>query len=77
MFIPPNEKIVERKICRLSGQEFFVTDKDLEYLDKKSPIFAGKKYLIPSPTLSPEERKRRRLTWRNERKLYHGKCDKS
>ncbi len=76
-FIPPWENIAEKKKCKISGKYFFVTDKDLEYYDKKSPIFTGKKYLLPSPTLSPEERKRRRLTWRNERKLYHRKCDKT
>ncbi len=76
-FIPPNERIMERKKCRISGKDFFVSDKDLEYYDKKSPIFTGKKYLLPSPTLSPGERKRRRLSWRNERKLYHRKCDKT
>ncbi len=31
--------------------------------------------LIGLPTLCPEERQRRRLTWRNERKLYQRKCD--
>ncbi len=76
-FIPPNEKVIEKKICQISGQEFFVTDRDLEFYDKISPLFAGQKYLIPSPTLCPDERMRRRLSWRNERKLYHGKCAKT
>ncbi len=31
--------------------------------------------LIGLPTLCPEERQRRRLAWRNERKLYQRKCD--
>ena len=30
---------------------------------------------IPTPTLCPEERQRRRLLFRNERKLYKRKCD--
>ncbi len=76
-FIPPGEKIVETKKCRISGQEFFVTDKDLEFYDKVSPIFGGKKYSIPSPTLCPEEREKRRLAFRNERNLYQRKCDKT
>ncbi len=54
-----------------------MTDKDLEFYDKISPIFDGKKYAIPSPTLCPEERQKRRLSFRNERKLYKRKCDKS
>jgi len=75
--LPPREKIIETKKCRISGEEFFVTDKDLEFYDKVSPVFAGKKHSIPSPTLSPEQREKRRLSWRNERKLYKRKCDKS
>ena len=31
--------------------------------------------MIPTPRLCPEERSRRRLTWRNERKLYRRNCD--
>lgn len=54
-----------------------MTDKDHEFYEKISPVFAGKKYTMPSPTLCPEERQRRRFAWRNERKLYHRKCDKT
>jgi hypothetical protein len=75
--IPLWEKIVETKKCRLSGAEFFVTDKDLEFYDKISPIFGGEKYAIPSPTLCPEERSRRRLSYRNELTLYTRECDLS
>ncbi|MEI6711472.1 MAG: hypothetical protein WCK88_04715 [bacterium] len=52
-----------------------MTNKDLEFYDKVSPIFGGKKYSIPSPTLCPDERQKRRLAFRNERKLYKRKCD--
>ncbi len=76
-FIPPGENIIETKKCRFSGKDFFITNKDLEFYEKISPVFAGQKYLIPSPTLCPDERQRRRLTFRNERKLYHRKCDKT
>ena len=75
--IPPGEKIVETKKCRLSWKDFFVTDKDLEFYDKISPIFGWKKYSIPSPTLSPEERSMRRLSRRNEKSFYQRKCDKT
>ena len=40
MIIPHGEKIIETKKCRISGKEFFVTDKDLEFYDKVSPVFA-------------------------------------
>ncbi len=75
--IPPGEKIVEIKKCHLSGQEFFVTDKDVEFYDKISPIFSWNKYIIPAPSLCPDERQKRRLSWRNEQKLYKRKCDKT
>lgn len=74
-FIPPGEKIIETKKCHLSGKEFVVTNKDIELLDTISPVFGGKKYSLPTPTLSPEERQKRRLSWRNERKMYKRKCD--
>lgn len=76
-FTPPWENIVETKKCRISGSEFFITDRDIEFYDKISPVFAGQKYLIPSPTLCPDERQRRRLSFRNERRFYHRKCDKT
>ena len=76
-FIPSGEKIIEKKICQLSGKEFIITDKDIEFYDKVSPVFGGKKYSIPSPALCPDERQKRRLAFRNERKLYKRKCDKT
>ena len=69
------ENIVERKTCPNCGQEFAITDKDLEFYDKISPVFNGTKYEIPAPTLCPDCRQQRRLAWRNERKLYKRKCD--
>lgn len=68
--LPPGEKIIETKKCRLSGQNFVVTDKDIELYEKLSPTFQGKKYIISSPTLCPEERLRRKMSFRNERTLY-------
>jgi len=38
-FVPLGEKIVETKKCRLSGKEFIITDSDLEFYDKISPVF--------------------------------------
>ncbi|QQR54687.1 hypothetical protein IPG41_05880 [Candidatus Peregrinibacteria bacterium] len=54
------------KICRVSGKEFLIDDYDQAFYAKMQ---------VPLPTLCPEERMRRRLMWRNERKLYHRKCD--
>ena len=73
--IPPTETLVETKTCRFCQSSFPITDKDMEFYEKVSPVFAGKKYPIPSPTLCPDCRQQRRLSFRNERKLYKRKCD--
>jgi hypothetical protein len=62
------------RTCRISGKEFVITDRELSFLESISPIFHEKKYVLPPPTLSPEERMRRRLSWRNSFSLYKGKC---
>ncbi len=77
MIISPGENIVEKKICRLSWQEFFVTDKDMEFLDKVSPVFWGKKYSLPTLDISPLEMRKTLLSFRNQNKLYKRKCSKT
>ncbi|MDP2103543.1 MAG: hypothetical protein Q8K26_01320 [Candidatus Gracilibacteria bacterium] len=73
--IPPTETLVETKTCKHCGVSFPITDKDLEFYEKVSPVFNGQKYQIPTPTLCPDCRQQRRLSFRNERKLYKRKCD--
>jgi len=73
--IPPTETLVETKTCKHCGVSFPITDKDLEFYEKVSPVFNGQKYPIPTPTLCPDCRQQRRLSFRNERKLYKRKCD--
>jgi len=68
------EKIVERKTCQC-WEEFAITDKDMEFYEKISPVFGSTKYQIPAPTLCPDCRNRRRMSWKNERKLYRAKSD--
>ena len=70
-----NDPIVEWKICTVSGQPFAIFQSDVDFYEKISPVFLWKKFMIPTPTLCPEERQRRRLMFRNERKLYKRKCD--
>ncbi len=70
-----NDPIVERKTCKASGQPFPIFQSDLNFYDKLSPTFNGTKYLIPPPTICPEERAKRRFAFRNERKLYRRKCN--
>jgi Zn ribbon nucleic-acid-binding protein len=62
-----NEKTVETKQCTKCSSKFEITDKDLEFYDKVSPIFNDEKYSIPAPTLCPKCRQIRRLMWRKER----------
>ena len=69
------EKIVETKQCKQCNISFEIIDKDLEFYEKVSPIFDWKKYNIPTPTLCPDCRQQRRLTFRNEKKLYKRKCN--
>ena len=70
-----NDPIIQWKICTVSGTEFPITQSDLDFYNKISPTFGDQKFAIPTPTLCPEERQRRRLSFRNERKLYKRKCD--
>jgi hypothetical protein len=43
-----NEKIVETKTCCHCGANFDITDKDLEFYEKVSPVFSS-----PSPADIP------------------------
>lgn len=54
------------KQCKITGQNFEVTDEDSAFYNKIG---------VPEPTLCPEERQRRRYAWRNERTLYRRDCD--
>ena len=69
------DPIVEWKTCKVSGEPFAIFQSDVDFLEKISPTINSKKYSIPLPKLCPEERQRRRLLRRNERKLYRRKCD--
>lgn len=72
-----NDVIVERRTCKVSGTEFPIYQSDLDFYEKISPTFAGKKYSIPTPSLCPEERQRRRLIRKNDSKIYKRDCDLS
>ena len=72
-----DEKIIEIKICKQCQTDFSVTDWDLEFYDKIAPVFSWVKYGVPSPTLCPDCRNKRRLAWRNRRNMYRRNCDAS
>ncbi|MBI5414962.1 hypothetical protein HZA38_05635 [Candidatus Peregrinibacteria bacterium] len=58
------------KTCKNCSAEFEITNEDLKFYDKVSPVFNGKKYVIPPPKLCPVCRMQRRYTHRNDRSLY-------
>ena len=60
--------------CRACQTAFEITEEDLVFYDKASPIVDGRKESIPPPTLCPRCRNKRRMAWRNERSLYNGVC---
>lgn len=64
-----------KKTCRQCQAQFEITQEDLAFYDKISPVFKGQKQPIPPPTLCPDCRQQRRLAFRNERKLYKRTCD--
>jgi len=63
------------KQCKNCQTQFEITDDDLNFYQEISPVFNDKKYLISPPTLCPDCRQQRRLSFRNERVLYWRKCD--
>ncbi len=52
--------------CVLTGEEFEITEQDLEFYSKLN---------LPLPKICPQERLRRRISFRNFRHLYHRNCD--
>src|SRR5437016_2493520 len=61
--------------CTHCGQTFTVSPEDLAFYDKISPVFGERKMPIPVPDSCPDCRLQQRMSFRNERKLYHRKCD--
>ena len=63
--------------CNKCPIEFEITKDDIVFLNELSPTFDWIKYQITPPTLCPNCRKQRRLSFRNERNIYKRKCDLS
>jgi len=63
--------------CQISGEEFEISEDDLNLLEKLSPTVGDKTYRLPPPTISSTERRRKRLAFRNERRLYQRQCSLS
>lgn len=65
-----------QRTCAKTGQPFEVDDRDLAFLERISPTFAGKKYPVPPPTLCPDARQQRRMAWRGKDYFFR-QCDKT
>ncbi len=61
--------------CRQCQTSYEVSHEDRAFLDKIAPVFGGKKFSIPDPTLCPDCRQQRRAAHANEINLYKRKCD--
>lgn len=57
---------MESRVCTVCNQPFTIEDDDLKFY---------KKIEVPPPTFCPEDRRLRRLLYRNDRKLYRRTCD--
>ncbi|USN57471.1 MAG: hypothetical protein H6766_03390 [Candidatus Peribacteria bacterium] len=75
--IETNPAEVGTRTCRHCSSSFDIMQEDLDFYAKVSPKFGDYVAEIPTPTLCPDCRQRRRLAFRNERKLYTRTCDAS
>ncbi|HID92207.1 TPA: hypothetical protein EYP45_03760 [Candidatus Peregrinibacteria bacterium] len=69
-----------QQTCRISGKKFLITDEDIQFYKAVGIISnnnENKSGWRGLPTLCPEERMRRRLSWRNERVLHNRNCSKT
>ncbi len=56
---------MQTKTCPVSGRSFTVREADLEFYQK---------FDVPTPTLHPDERARRRMAWSNQLEFYRTTC---
>lgn len=66
--------MLQTSSCRRCSKKFGITDDDLAFYHAISPVISGKTYEIPQPSLCPDCRMQRRLSFRNERTLYFRPC---
>ena len=64
-------------VCEECGCEIARSEGEAEFLERVSPVVAGTLCRIPPSRYCTSCRKQRLLSWRNERSLYHRKCDAS
>lgn len=68
------EKIIERKKCERSGNDFPVFENDVEQLKNYAVSIWEEKFTFPMFERNFEYRQMNRMMFRNEKKLYKWKC---
>lgn len=63
------------QVCRITGNNFIITEEEQQFYQDVAPVFNNRKCTIPLPVICPEERRRQRLSFRNQRYMYYRKCD--
>ena len=63
--------------CAQTAVDFEIKKQDADFYQQISPKIAGRPCSIPPPTLSPQARLIRRLSWRNDRTFFKRKCSGS
>ena len=63
------------KNCKNCWIVFEISQDDLDFYDKISPVFNWRKYKIPSPSFCPDCRRQRRFMFRNFFSIYKRKCN--
>ncbi len=63
--------------CAKCQKDFEIFAEDKVFFEKISPKIGNSTVTIPEPKFCPDCRVQRRMTWRNDRKLYERNCDLS
>lgn len=63
-----------QQICVSCSSSFAITEADLVFYARVSPVFQGRQECIPPPTRCPDCRQQRRLALCNERFFYNSTC---
>lgn len=64
-----------QRTCTHCSGTFDISERDLAFYEKVSPVFNGKKESIPPPDMCPPCREQLRMSFRNEWSFYHRPCD--
>ncbi|MDD4628353.1 MAG: hypothetical protein PHE68_03085 [Candidatus Peribacteraceae bacterium] len=64
-----------QQTCKQCQTAFEISQNDLAFYVKVSPVVGEQTFSIPPPSLCPDCRQRRRMSFRNERHLYRRTCD--